>query len=203
MTQEIQQWFASNGDDTHLINYDLNENSTIMDLGGYTGVWIEKMIKKYNPTAYAIEPIKSFFEIMENKFNGNNKVNLVNLGVSNENKKSLIYLSGDGSSSRGTGNSEEVELVTMDNLLDRCKLNNVDLLQINIEGEEYPLLEHMLETGSINRFKNIQIQFHGSGHGFDFDPVSRRRKIQNGLIKNGFIQKYNFEFVWESWQKIK
>ena len=27
------------------INYDLNENSTIMDLGGYTGVWIEKMIK--------------------------------------------------------------------------------------------------------------------------------------------------------------
>ena len=201
MEQQIQQWISSNGDNTHSINYDLNENSTIMDLGGYTGVWIEKMIKKYNPTVYAVEPVTSFFKIMENKFNDNNKVNLVNLGVSNENKKSLIYLSGDASSSQGTGDADEVELVTMDNLLDTCKLNKIDLLQINIEGEEYPLLEHMLETGTINRFKNIQIQFHHLG--FDFDPVSRRKKIQNGLIKNGFTQKYNFEFVWESWQKTQ
>ena len=201
MKQQLQQWFASNGDNTYLINYDLNENSTIMDLGGYTGVWIDKMINKYNPKVYDIEPVKSFFKIMENKFNDNNKVNLVNLGVSNENKKSLIYLSDDGSSFQGTGESEEVELVTMGNLLNICKLNKVDLLQINIEGEEYPLLEHMLETGTINKFKNIQIQFHHQG--FVFDPISRRKKIQNGLIKNGFTQKYNFEFVWESWQKIK
>ena len=171
MAQELQQWFNSNGDNTHSINYDLNENSIIMDLGGYTGIWIEKMIKKYNPTVYAIEPIKSFCEIMENKFNGNNKVNLVNLGVSNENKKYLIYLSGDASSFQGTGESEEVELVTMDNLLDKCELSEVDLLQINIEGEEYPLLEHMLGSGVINRFKNIQVQFHHRG--FDFDPVSK------------------------------
>ena len=47
--QELAKWIASNGDNTHNISYDLNEDSIIMDLGGYTGVWAQQMIDKYNP----------------------------------------------------------------------------------------------------------------------------------------------------------
>lgn len=195
--QEINQWFSDNGDNTHSINYDLNEDSIIMDLGGYTGVWVDKMINRYNPNVYVVEPIKKFFNVMEDKFNSNNKVNLLNLGVSNENKKDVIYLGGDGSSSRGNGTPVDVELVTMDKLLDLWGLDGVDLLQINIEGEEYPLLEHMLETKVINRFKNIQIQFHMNYPNF----IEKRDKIREGLIQNGFIERYNYNFVWESWFK--
>ena len=48
----------------------------------------------------------------------------------------------------------------METILNKWNLNVVDLIQINIEGDEYPLLENMLKTGLINKFKNIQIQYH-------------------------------------------
>jgi len=58
-------------------------------------------------------------------------------------------------------------------------------------------LENMLETGSINKFKNIQIQFHMGIEG----DVERRNKIRAGLQNNGFKNKFDYPFVWESWYK--
>jgi hypothetical protein len=85
----------------------------------------------------------------------------------------------------------------MKSLLEYWGLDMVDLIQINIEGDEYPVLESLIEDGLINRFKNIQIQFH---HGIDND-IERRNSIRNGLLKNGFKEKFNYPFVWESWTK--
>ena len=44
--REIDKWFKDRGDHTHNITYDLNENSVVMDLGGYTGVWGQQIINK-------------------------------------------------------------------------------------------------------------------------------------------------------------
>ena len=151
--QEIQKWFRDKGDETHNLNYELNEDSVVIDLGGYTGVWGQQIINKYNPNLYIIEPVPSFFNGMVNKFSDNDKVRLLNVGV---------------------------------------------LIQINIEGDEYPLLESMLETGSINKFKNIQVQFHLGIK----DDINRRNKIREGLVNNGFKIKFEYAFVWESWTKI-
>ena len=87
----------------------------------------------------------------------------------------------------------------MDNILNEWNLTDVDLLQINIEGEEYPLLEYMLKHDLVKYFKNIQIQFHYIG--MSGDVIDRREKIQQGLVDNGFTQSYNYEFVWESWKR--
>ena len=45
--QEIQKWFRDKGDETHNLNYELNEDSVVIDLGGYTGVWCQQIINKY------------------------------------------------------------------------------------------------------------------------------------------------------------
>jgi len=157
---EIKRWFADKGDFTHNITYDLNEESVIMDLGGYTGVWAQQMIDKYNPNVYIVEPISSFYNGMVNKFKDNKKVRLLNIGVSNKNKDGVIYLSGDGTSSNIKGDQTvNVKFKDMKTILNEWELDNVDLLQINIEGDEYPLLEHLIETKLINIFRNIQIQF--------------------------------------------
>ena len=58
---ELTKWVASNGDTTHNISYDLNEDSIIMDLGGYTGVWAQQLIDKYNPYVYILEPVSVFY----------------------------------------------------------------------------------------------------------------------------------------------
>lgn len=196
--KEIDRWFADKGDYTHNITYDLNEKSIIMDIGGYTGVWAQQMIDKYNPNVYILEPVPSFYKIMENKFIDNPKVRLLNVGIKTENSEGIIFMSGDGSSSNlPNGEPINVKFNTIETVLNKFKLEEIDLIQINIEGDEYQLLENMLKTGSINRFKNIQIQFH---LGVDND-INRREKIREGLIENNFKIKFDYPFVWESWTK--
>jgi FkbM family methyltransferase len=195
---EITKWFRDNGDYTHNITYNLTENSVIMDLGGYTGVWAQQMIEKYNPNVYILEPVTNFYEGMVARFSNNNRVRLMNVGIGVEDKDGFIFMSGDGTSSNlANGESIKVSFNTIDTVLEKWGLNEVDLIQINIEGDEYPLLEQMLETGSINKFKNIQVQFH---LGIEND-VERRNKIRDGLITNGFKNNFDYPFVWESWGK--
>jgi FkbM family methyltransferase len=197
-TKELQKWFKDMGDYTHNINYNLDENSNVIDLGGYTGVWAQQIIDKYNPNIYILEPIFQFHSGMVSKFSNNSKVRLMNVGIGARNEYGTLFLSSDGTSSNLTnGESVNVEFNTFDTILKNWGLSEVDLLQMNIEGDEYPVLEHMLETGSINKIKNIQIQFH---LGVDND-IQRREKIREGLISNGFRINFDYPFVWESWGK--
>jgi FkbM family methyltransferase len=196
---EIQKWFRDRGDHTHNITYDLNENSVVIDLGGYTGVWGQQIINKYNPNMYILEPIGQFYNFMVDKFRSNNKVHLLNVGASTENKIDKLFMGRDGTSSNlKSGEAVEVKFYNMETILNKWNLNVVDLVQINIEGDEYPLLEDMLKTGLINKFKNIQIQYHLGIEG----DIERRDKIRKGLEENGFKEKFNYQFVWESWYKL-
>lgn len=196
--EEVNKWFADRGDYTHNITYNLNEDSIIMDLGGYTGIWAQQMIEKYNPYLYILEPVPNFYNGMVSKFLNNSKVKLLNVGISNEDKDGVIFMNGDATSSNLiNGESINVKFNTIETILKKFKLESVDLIQINIEGDEYLLLENMLKTGSINKFKNIQIQFH---LGIEND-IERRRNIQKGLSENSFKIKFEYPFVWESWGK--
>ena len=196
---EIQRWFKDMGDYTHILNYDLNENSNVIDLGGYTGVWAELIIEKYNPNVYILEPVSSFYSGMVSKFSDNNKVHLMNVGIGTKNEDGIIYLSNDGTSSNlSNGETISVKFNTFETILESWNLSEVDLLQMNIEGDEYSVLEHMIETGFINKIKNIQIQFH---LGID-EAVEKRDKIRENLIANGFAIKFDYPFVWESWTKF-
>jgi FkbM family methyltransferase len=195
---EISKWFAANGDNTHNVTDDLNEDSVIMDFGGYAGVWAQQMINKYNPNVYVLEPVPEFYNQMVTKFANNSKVRLMNVGVGIENKEGMIFMSGDATSSNISSNkSIDIKFNTVETILKNWGLSEIDLVQINIEGDEYSLLEHMLETGDINKFKNIQVQFH---LGVENDII-RRNNIREGLIKNRFEINFDYPFVWESWKK--
>ena len=51
-----------------------------------------------------------------------------------------------------------VELWSIEKLLELT--GDIDLIQINIEGEEYPLLEYMIKNDLIYKFKRLMIEFH-------------------------------------------
>lgn len=197
--EQIQKWRRDNGDNTHNLNYDLDENSIVMELGGYTGVWAQQIIKKYNPNLFIIEPIEKFYSHMVSKFANNSKVKLLNVGVGVETKKDQIFINGDGSSRNiKIGEAIEIEIETIENIFDKFNLSKVDLVQINIEGDEYPLLENMLDTGFIENFKNVQIQFHLNIE----DCIERRQGIQQKLLEKKYNKKFDYPFVWESWEKM-
>ena len=99
------KWFADNGNYTHAINYDINENSMVIDIGGYMGLWVDLIIDKYNPYITIVEPIKEFYNELIKKFINNPKVKVLNYGISNVNKIDYLYLNGYGTSKYITNNN--------------------------------------------------------------------------------------------------
>jgi FkbM family methyltransferase len=186
----LGRWWQDNGDQTHIFDHDLNKDSVVLDLGGYVGVWAQQVVDKFDCNVYAIEPLTQFYDQMVDKFQSNPKAT--------ENKKDFIYLGGDSTSSNlENGDRVEVEFRTISRILDEWGLTEVDLLQMNIEGDEYSMLESMLKDGSIDRFKNIQVQFHLGIEG----DVDRHYEICEALEDRGFKSKFSYPFVWEGWTK--
>jgi len=201
----LRRWFADNGDYTHNINYELNNNSVVIDLGGYYGLWIDEILKKNNPyipNIILVEPVPEFYNELVTKYKNYEKIKVMNVGVSTDKNESTktLYVSSDGSSTNFNINVKsviEIKTLPIDKILSDNYINQVDLLQINIEGDEYGLMEYMIESDIVNKFKNIQIQFH---LGIKND-IERRDNIQKNLISKGFKNKFDYPFVWESWEK--
>ncbi len=197
--QSNVKWFKDDCNNTHALNYDINENSTVVDLGGFHGLWADMVIAKYNCNMILVEPIPEYYSFLVNKFKNNPKVKVLNCGVSTSSGKGVLYLNGDGTSKFiNTAREVEVDFVTITDLLVKINKTSVDLMQINIEGEEFPLLEKMLQEGSILFFKNIQVQYHS----YIDNCIDRRVNIQN-LMSEYFDKKYDYPFVFEGWSLKK
>lgn len=190
-----QMWFRDNGNYTHAINYPLTENSTVVDLGAFKGAWASQIIEKYNPYVFLFEPIPEFYEELVNRFASNPKVKVINAGVAATEHIEKLYLNEDGTSKYINQHLSpiEVKLISIEKVLDIVE-GKVDLVQINIEGEEYNLLEKMIESNIVKNFLHIQIQFHT----FIEDAESRRKSIQEKLSIN-FNKLFDYEFVFEGW----
>lgn len=195
--ERVLPWFAVKGDETLRLDYDLNEKSVVFDVGGYKGEFASDIFCKYNAVIYVFEPIKSFFQIIQNKFVKNSKVKIYNFGLAAKDEQMQISMSDNASSVfLKTKDSETIQLKSVVNFIQENNIQSVDLIKINIEGGEYELLESLIENNLINVFKNIQVQFH------DFlldDGKERMNKIQENLSKTHQIT-YQYGFVWENWQ---
>ena len=196
--KNVNHWFADNGDITLRLNYPINENSIVFDLGGYVGDWTQRISQKYNPNIFVFEPIPDLINSLKNKFSNNNKIKVFSFGLSNETKQIPIYFSNDGSSFYTNQNNKEIlcDVVSIVDFIKENKIDNIDLMKINIEGDEFPLLESMLENNLITYVTDIQVQFHQ----FIPNAVARRELIHKKLSETHKLT-YNYEFVWENWQK--
>lgn len=204
ITPEHHRWNSDKGDKTHRLNYSLNENSIILDVGGFEGQWAEDMYRRYNCKIYIFEPVESYYKILTERFIGNDKVKIYKCGVSNKDGETYISLGGDSSSTFHENsridtyldsNREKIQLIDLSKFLEDENLDKVDLIKINIEGGEFDLLEHLADTDKLKTFVDIQVQFH------DFVPnaIERRDGIRESLSKTHYIT-YDYTFIWENWR---
>jgi FkbM family methyltransferase len=139
--ESLDRWFKDNGDKTHRINYDLNENSIVFDIGGYDGGWSSDILEKYNCNIYIFEPIKEYYDIIVERFYGNNKVRVFNFGISNKDEEVYISNNTASSSIHIEGNhKEKIILLNINTFIENESLNSVDLVKINIEDVYMGLL---------------------------------------------------------------
>lgn len=195
--KRVIPWFKDDGDRTLRLDYDLSEDSIVFDLGGYKGDWTSDIFSKYCCFIHIFEPVKEFSKNIEQRFYKNKKIIVHSYGLSNKNETVKITLDKDGSSIFKSGkDSEDIVLVKAIDFMQKNNIQKIDLMKINIEGGEYYLLEHLIETGFINNIKDIQVQFHD----IFSDAEQRMLKIQKDLEKTHFLT-YQYPFVWENWRK--
>jgi len=189
-------WFQDNGDKTLRLNYPLNSKSIVLDLGGYEGQWTSDIFSRYCCFIHVFEPVERFANQIKQRFAHNEKIQVHHYGLSKLNQKDQIFINGDSSSTfKMDSDREEIHFVKAINFINEYNIDFIDLIKINIEGGEYDLLEHLLESGFIKNIANIQVQFH------DFIPNAEARmiKIQQELSKSHFLT-YQYPFVWENWR---
>ena len=195
---KVSLWNHLNGEERFRLDYDIQENDTVFDLGGYRGEWANKIYQKYKCNVFIFEPVKDFYEIIKNRFKGNEKIKVFNFGLGEKTREETIYISNDSSSIlTKNGRTENIKIKQAKNFLAETRVGEIKLIKINIEGGEYEFLEHITEKNLHQNFENIQVQFHQFVESFE----ERRESVSRNLSKTHEIT-YNFDLVWENW-KIK
>lgn len=194
---ELHRFRSVDGNNTLRVLYPLDKSSQVFDLGGYHGEWTAQIHGLYGCEIHVFEPIPELYENIKQKFKDSSNIKVFNFGLSDRNAELKISLANDGSSFYLDGpNKVDARVVAITDYLHDNSISNVDLIKINIEGDEYPLLESLLGTGLISVFDNIQVQFHANIAG----AVDKRNSIRARLAETHYLT-YDYEFVWENWKR--
>lgn len=191
----VKRWFRDDGDNTLRLDYSLNSDSVVWDLGGYHGDFAAQINQRYSCRVFVFEPMPAFHAQCVARFAGKDKIKCLKFGLSDKAGWFDISESADASSFvRGNGVGQQAELRPVTTMFDELGVNCVDLLKINIEGGEFEVLPALLHAGLIDRVRYIQVQFHNFVPG----ASAKRDAIRTTLAKT-HVEMWNYPFVWESW----
>jgi len=183
-------WYQKKGDTTYRIDYDLNINSIIVDIGARHGAWSDLIRNKYGCNTYCFEVIKEFCDQLKQKnyivFNYavNDNFGTIYLGIF-EGEASILY--------NNVNNNIVAESIPASKIFKLINKQKIDLMKINVEGAEYNILKNLINENLISNIKHIQIQFH---------LIENYEKLYDNIVKE--LEKthkitWRFPFVWENW----
>ena len=200
-TVEIARWFKDKGDKTLRLNYPtLNKDSIVFDLGGYFGDYAYEINKKYGCKVYLFEPHPKFYEKCVKRFSDNKKITSFNFGISDNEGTFNLSDSFDGSSFLNPTHTPKdgikCKVKEFFSVLSDLDIKNIDLIKINIEGGEYPLLKHIADKNELAIIDEYQIQFHNFVEGAE----SKRNNLITSLSKT-HKRTWCYKFVWENWKR--
>lgn len=188
-------WVRDNGDKTLRLSYLLSQEDIVLDVGGYEGQWASDIFSQYLCTIHIFEPVPFYASLISKRFQSNKRIQLHEIGLGKVNDDIEFSIAGDASSSIVRGDQiVKARIAAFDEWYQKNHISDIALMKVNIEGGEYDLLEHLIETGLIVKVKNLQVQFHD----FFPDAAERMVAIQRKLEKTHRLT-YQYLFIWENW----
>jgi FkbM family methyltransferase len=184
------------------VDYPLNEDSLVVDVGGLTGDWAARIYCRYSCYIDVFEPHPVLVQQANENFLLNDKVCAFPYGLAAKNGEMVLYGAGNESSLYPTQNTAEkytVQIKKASEVFNELYSNTtIDLLKLNVEGAEYEILPDLINNFGMEKIKNIQIQFHQVVQNY----TEKRERIRDDLVRLGFIQTWNDEWVFENWEKV-
>ena len=173
-------------------NIDYN-NRCVIDVGSFVGD-TAVLFASRGAEVYGFEPVKKNYDysiqIKEINPKLQNKLHFFNLGVSDKPGKITIESMNSTDTFRDANDFYEVEIITIDKILDENKIKP-DILKMDCEGCEF----NIILNSDLSNFKDIIFEHHAGNTGKDYNLLI------NKLIDEGFkIEKipivgYEFEVV--------
>lgn len=194
--KNVHKWFACNGNQKFLLNYPLDKNSLVFEVGWYKWIFTDDIINKFDCYLYIFEPIGEYYNILIGKYKDNEKVKVYHFGLGKTNGTLELGLLDDGTSAFKKWKLETVEIRKFSDFIQENNISNIDLISINIEWGEYDLIEDIVSSGNIHLMENIQIQFHD----FVKNAITLRDQSIVALTKS-HNKVYTFPFVWEGFKR--
>jgi FkbM family methyltransferase len=195
----VKKWYAADKDNNLRFEYNLNDKSVVLDLGGYEGQWASDIFSRYLCNVIVFEPVQSFSDRIKKRFKLNNNIEVHQYGLGSFSRAETISICGESSSTlkkKSGAESENIQIIDVKDWIKERNISKIDLIKINIEGGEYELLERLIELNLIELIENIQVQFHDVA----MDSTERMEKIQKELMKT-HKPTYQYKFIWENWKK--
>lgn len=142
--------------------YDLDDNDVVIDAGCFEGRWAVAMNQRYGCEVHAFEPVPDFFHRCLVRFENFPRVHVRHVALGDRVGLTQIGVNGDSSGMFNASASCQVEVptTTLQRVLAELELKEIAVLKLNVEGAEFPILEHALDNGYIGAFQNIQVQPH-------------------------------------------
>lgn len=196
----IKKWRADNGDHNLIPVHDLDENSLVLDIGGFHGDFAAEIYARYSCSIKIFEPVPHFVEQMKARFHKNPNVEIFEIGLGGHTSTETMSVNQFSSSVHRSvsDNTITIKIVDIVDWLEANKIDKISLMKINIEGSEYELLDRLLDSKYIHVINEIQIQFHG----FVPDAKVKMNKIQARLAETHALT-YQYVFIWENWKLKK
>lgn len=199
----IKRFFRDSANNPLLLDHVLDEHSVVMDVGGYIGDWAEDIQQRYNPVIHVFEAHPGFIKKLAGKFIGDDKVIVHPYGLWHRNATEQLSQKGPGSSLYQSPAAKdlhpqpmEVVLRDISEVMAAGDLEQVDLIKINIEGAEFPLLKRMLDAGLVARCNHIMVQYH------EFAAKAYWQRFQiNRALGRTHDRVWNYPFIWEKWSR--
>jgi FkbM family methyltransferase len=193
-----QAWKDADGDHTLRLRYPLTPESVVLDVGGYRGQWASDLYAARPSRIHVFEPVPAFADGIAERFSGNPDITLhrVALGAVDG---TLPFTEAADATGRFAprGRALALPVRAAAPYLREQGIARIDLMKLNIEGDEYDLIDHLHGEGVLADIRFIQVQFHP----FVPDADARLRHAHD-LLYRTHVPQYAFRYVWESWERI-
>lgn len=172
---------------------------TVLDLGANQGLFTYLMVTRGAEKIYAVEAVKKCCDNMRKMFKDNDNVIIINKAVSDYNSQVKIFVNKANTTvscrdidkcKKHLPNSidgyEEffVDGITINELIKQQRIDKIDLMKVDIEGDEY-LLFDTITYKNLSRIENMIIEYHHN-YNNELDLILNRLKEHNF---------YYFEFI--------
>jgi FkbM family methyltransferase len=132
----------------------------ILDIGANVGQTALRFRRAFPECqVFSFEPVPHTFEMLRRATSGDPKIEALNYAMGQARGKAMIYTGNNSSTNTmlecgrdASGNAVEVQVETIDMFCEDRRIDSVDLLKIDVEGFELPVLrgaERMLRDGRV------------------------------------------------------